>query len=155
MTEQPTQTEIANALGLAKSRITAMKKMGCPMSSIKAAKAWHARNISPTMHARNVRPTTSGCNALPLARAAGKILEAGGSIEEFVPGLRAALRAVPVNERGQVTMPIVVWKFLCADVIALMESEPEHEAKNTAPDDDADYMGEFWYQVASGSTAKK
>lgn len=48
MAGQSTQTEIASALGLAKSRITAMKKMGCPVSSIQAAKAWHSQNIMST-----------------------------------------------------------------------------------------------------------
>ena len=37
---EPSQAAIARALGLAKSRITAMKKQGMPVHSVGAAQAW-------------------------------------------------------------------------------------------------------------------
>lgn len=40
MNNEPSQAAIARALGLAKSRITAMKKQGMPVHSIEAAQAW-------------------------------------------------------------------------------------------------------------------
>lgn len=43
-TDKPTQTAIAAALGLTRSRITAMKDKGMPTHSIEAAKAWRKEN---------------------------------------------------------------------------------------------------------------
>ena len=43
----PTQSAIAQALGVAKSRITALKSRGMPTHSIAAAHAWRAENLSP------------------------------------------------------------------------------------------------------------
>ena len=40
MNNEPSQAAIARALGLAKSRITAMKKQGMPVHSVGAAQAW-------------------------------------------------------------------------------------------------------------------
>ena len=43
----PTQSAIAQALGVAKSRITALKSQGMPTHSIEAAHAWREENLSP------------------------------------------------------------------------------------------------------------
>lgn len=43
----PTQSAIARALGVAKSRITALKSQGMPTHSIAAAHAWRESNLSP------------------------------------------------------------------------------------------------------------
>ena len=43
----PTQSAIAQALGVAKSRITALKSQGMPTHSIDAAHAWREENLSP------------------------------------------------------------------------------------------------------------
>ena len=43
----PTQSAIAQALGVAKSRITALKSQGMPTHSIAAAHAWREENLSP------------------------------------------------------------------------------------------------------------
>lgn len=60
-TEQPTQTALASALGLARSRITALKKDGMPVDSIEAALAW--RKARQNIARRNPVPVNpSGGN---------------------------------------------------------------------------------------------
>ena len=43
----PTQSAIAQALGIAKSRITALKSQGMPTHSIDAVHVWREENLSP------------------------------------------------------------------------------------------------------------
>ena len=43
----PTQSAIARALGVAKSRISALKSQGMPTHSIAAARAWREENLNP------------------------------------------------------------------------------------------------------------
>ena len=44
---QTTQSNIAKALGIAKSRVTALKAQGMPVTSVDAALAWRKANLSP------------------------------------------------------------------------------------------------------------
>lgn len=48
MNNKLSQSKLAKALGLAKSRVTAMKKMGMPVHSLEAAKEWRTRNVAQT-----------------------------------------------------------------------------------------------------------
>lgn len=67
MNDEPSQAAIARALGLAKSRITAMKKQGMPVHSIEAAQAWREarqsiarrKPVLPVTVAREVKPDGS------------------------------------------------------------------------------------------------
>lgn len=43
----PSQTDIAQALGIAKSRVTALKAQGMPVDTIAAALAWRQANLHP------------------------------------------------------------------------------------------------------------
>ena len=43
----PSQTDIAQALGIAKSRVTALKAQGMPTDTIAAALAWRQANLHP------------------------------------------------------------------------------------------------------------
>jgi phage terminase Nu1 subunit (DNA packaging protein) len=43
---QPTQTQIASALGLTQGRIAQLKKAGMPMDSIPSARRWHEDRIA-------------------------------------------------------------------------------------------------------------
>ncbi len=67
MSDELSQTELAKALGLAKSRITAMKKQGMPTHSVEAAHAWRKarqniarRKPAPTTHASEKQPENLG-----------------------------------------------------------------------------------------------
>ena len=83
--------------------------------------------------------------------AAGLVLQAGGSIETLVPALRPALAAVPHHERDQMGLDVAVMNVLVAHVFELAASEePSHCEDSPMSDDDAQWMGEFWYGVAAG-----
>ena len=67
MNDELSQTELAKALGLSKSRITAMKKDGMPTDSIEAALAWRKawqniarRKPTPRAHASEGRAEKPG-----------------------------------------------------------------------------------------------
>lgn len=167
MNNELSQTDIAKALGLAKSRITAMKKDGMPVHSIEAAQAWRERrqNIARRKPAPRrptpVRPAAAHpANATALLELASVALEAGQCIDALVPTLRAAMAAVPRHERDSVGLPVNVIRLLVADVLALLpppETNPLNDdgtpvwcdgSKMT--DDEAQYTGEIWYEIAAG-----
>ena len=64
-TKQPTQTALAAALGLARSRITALKKDGMPVDSIEAAQAW--RKANNNIARRNPEPGSPSGSTQPEA----------------------------------------------------------------------------------------
>lgn len=162
MNGEPSQAEIARALGLAKSRVTALKKQGMPVHSIDAAREWRLRNVAPV-------PPTLQRGARPLTRLAidteadirhvvalGQLAEVAidkGTFHAIEPSLRLALAAIPLAHRDKMPgLPVKVWDALCADVSTLLpQGEPGTEGGNAAPDDDEEeYMARFWYAVAAG-----
>lgn len=58
MNDEPSQAAIARALGLAKSRITALKKQGMPTDSVQAAQAW--REARQSIARRKSEPQDGG-----------------------------------------------------------------------------------------------
>lgn len=71
MNKNYSQSAIARALGLSKSRLTALKKQGCPVTSPEAAQAW-----------REARQSISRRKATP--RGAGPVSgDASPEVEEF------------------------------------------------------------------------
>ncbi len=65
MNDEPSQAAIARAFGLAKSRITAMKKQGMPVHSIEAAQAWREARQSIARRKPAPRSLTLAPNDLP------------------------------------------------------------------------------------------
>lgn len=161
----PSQAAIGRALGLSPASVTKCKALGMPTDSVESARAWRQANIRPTAHAMMAKHTTkqapppqpSGAmpHALALLGIAAAALEAGQSIDAMVPTLRAALHAVPAHERdGSMLLPVEVMDVLVADVVNAM-GEPDKAdgyacAGEPMSDDEADYMAQFWYQVAAG-----
>ena len=169
------QNAIGRALGLSSASMTKCKKMGMPVhSGVEAARAWRERNIAPTMH-KYLKPShmtqprpkarqPSGAlpHALALMDIAAAALEAGQSITAMVPTLRAAMHAVPEHERDpEMLLQVEVMDVLTADVVAALppqgamndDGSPawhSDSADGPMPDDEADEMGRFWYQVAAG-----
>ena len=47
ISKPPLQADIAKALGIAPSRVTALKLLGMPVDSVAAALAWRQQNINP------------------------------------------------------------------------------------------------------------
>ena len=157
------QNAIGRALGISSASMTKCKKMGMPVHDAEAAQAWRRDNIKPTAYAmltkRTTRPAPQPSGAIPHALAlldiAAAALEAGHSIAAMVPTLRSAMHAVPVHERdGTMLLPVGVMDVLVADVAnAAAGQDGADESTHTdepMTNEDAEYMGRFWYQVAAG-----
>ena len=148
MNDEPSQAAIARALGLAKSRVTAMKKQGMPVHSIEAAQEWRRRHVAPIVrNTRRAAPTRvpvgypSELAAMPgplqpflrlayipeaavkHAAALGELAAVAidnGTFDAIEPALRLALSAVPKSHRSMLPgLPFKVWDALCADVLAV------------------------------------
>ncbi len=157
----PSQNAIGRALGLSSASMTKCKAMGMPTDSVESARAWRQANIKATAHAmlpkRRPAPQPSGAlpHALALLGIAAAALDSGQSITAMVPTLRAAMHAVPEHERDDtMLLPVAVMDVLVADMVnAMTEWDKADNCTHTREpmtDDDADYMGCFWYQVAAG-----
>ena len=59
ISKPPLQSEIALALGVAPSRITALKRQGMPVSSVADALAWREQNHSPARSKAPPKPLSS------------------------------------------------------------------------------------------------
>ncbi|MDB5886650.1 MAG: hypothetical protein JWR74_2821, partial [Polaromonas sp.] len=163
--EQPTQTALANALGLARSRITAMKKEGMPTHSIEAAHAW--RKARQNIARRKPMPRQQK-PAEPMAEHPQKVtemlmaaeasLDAGQSISALVPMLRAAMAAVPPAQRDDVGLPLNVFRLLVAHVLDALPPREENPLDDDGEPiwcdgaamshDEAQVAGEIWYEIA-------
>lgn len=166
--KQQSQAAIGRALGISPASMTKYKNMGMPVHSVDAAHAWRQDNIKPTMHGRSqallkiqtpsFRPSGAVENALALLDIAATALVAGHGIGSMVPALRAALHAVPERERdGTMLLPVNVMDVLVADVVVLLPKAADPCPDGGQPidsdnmdDEEAAYMGRFWYEVAAG-----
>lgn len=165
--KQQSQAAIGRALGLSPASMSKLKGMGMPTTSVEAARVWRRDNIKPTMHgqpyadqksqAPRSRPSGAVKHAQALMGIAASALADGQCIDSMVPTLRAALHAVPERERGGLLLPANVMDVLVADVAALLPKPagPGHEGdqagcSDNMDDEEAAYMGRFWYEVAAG-----
>jgi hypothetical protein len=161
----PSQAAIGRALGLSPASMTKYKKMGMPVGSIEAAYAWRLSHVKPTAHTMVSKPvevcsTAQGSQVCLMTHALGLLfkaaseLEAGRSIDVMIPHLRAALRAVPVAERdGDALFPVKVMDILTADVYQRAQEEGGIASSSDGQgmtDEEAEWMGDFWYRVAAG-----
>lgn len=165
--KQHSQAAIGRALGLSPASMSKLKGMGMPTASVEAARAWRQDNIKQTMHgqpnahqksqAPRFRPSGAVDRVRALLDIAASALLAGHGLDSMVPTLRAALQAVPERERGGLLLPANVMDVLVADVAALLPkpADPGHEGdqagcSDNMDDEEAAYMGRFWYEVAAG-----
>lgn len=162
----PSQAAIGRALGLSPASMTKCKAMGMPTDSVESARAWRHTNIKPTAHAmltkrtaRQAPPPPQPFGAVPHALAlldiAAAALEAGQSIAAMVPTLRAAMHAVPEHERnGTMLLPLNVMNVLVADMVNAMAAWDKEDGRTHSSepmsDEDADFVGRWWYEVAAG-----
>lgn len=167
--------ELAAALELSPSSITALAKRGMPTNSIEAAMDWRAQHLNPCM-VKGVRPDV---RAVPAAMQCGPdvapaavdyadaalrdlaelvtVAEAALKVGRFnviEPAMRAALRSVPATHRAHAVLPLPLWDALVQPVAELIEAIDD-EAPSAADaggmtDAEADEMGGFWYAVAAG-----
>lgn len=155
MNGEQSQAAIARALGLAKSRITAMKKQGMPVHSIEAAQEWRRRHVGPIVRTstRNapLRPLNAGPvdlagmsgplqgllgppaspeaamqKAIDLVALAVVAID-NGTFKVIETVLRLALSDVPAAYRHRMpALPLRVWDALCSDVFALCDVDMEN-----------------------------
>ncbi|MDP2680317.1 MAG: hypothetical protein Q8O85_16575 [Rhodoferax sp.] len=169
--KQQSQAAIGRALGLSPASMSKLKGMGMPIDSVEAARAWRRDNIKPTMNGRpgdrlesqtsRFKPSGAVERAQALLDIAASALVAGHSLDSMVPVLRAALHAIPACERdGTMLLPVNVMDVLVADVVALLPvaatpgTDGSHQASgDSMGDEEAAYMGRFWYEVAAGEIA--
>lgn len=159
MTTTPkSQNHLAMLLGISKGVCSTNVRAGMPTHSVEAAQAWRRTNLCPARSKQPPKPAPAPPppspalrHAAALMEAAGLVLQAGGSIETLVPALRPALAAVPKHERDHVGLDVAVMNVLVAHVFERAASEePGHCEDSPMSDDDAQWMGEFWYGVAAG-----
>ena len=159
----PSQAAIGRALGLSPASMTKGKAMGMPTDSVESVRAWRKANIKPTAHAMMARrrpappPQLSGAlpHALALLDIAAAAIEVGQSIAAMVPTLRAAMHAVPEHERNStMLLPLNVMNVLVADMVNAMAAWDKEDGRTHSSepmsDEDADFVGRWWYEVAAG-----
>lgn len=166
MNEPPSQATIARALDIAKSRVTALKKIGMPVDSIEGARAWRDANLNPARTkdfmrlamAPRAQSSTERApmlqQAIALAENAADALEAG-VFWAAVPGLQFAMKCLSSKQREQFTMPMTVWSELTREMVAsltanaaVIDKPLDHFLK---PDETvSEYMENFWFEVAAG-----
>lgn len=157
----PSQNAIGRALNLSSATMVKLRKRGMPTDSVEAAHAWRQANVRPTIYTsalRNqVRPARANQSGAvetvhELMTIAGAALADGRSIGSLVPALRAAMAAVPAHQRDAVMVSGPVMDVLVSEVaarIALDDTAPGPCAGHL-DDDQAQHLGEFWYQAAAG-----
>lgn len=157
----PSQNAIGRALNLSSATMVKLRKRGMPTHSVEAAHAWRQANVRPTVYTsalRNqARPARADQrnvvdNVHELMAIAGTALADGRSIASLVPVLRAAMAAVPARQRNAVMVSGPVMDVLVAEVAARIAIDDTTPGACAAPmdDDQAQYLGEFWYQAAAG-----
>lgn len=138
-----------------------LRKRGMPIDSPEVADAWRQANVRPTIYTSALRNQARPApvnqpgavdTVHELMTIAGAALADGRSIGSLVPALRAAMAAVPARQRDAVMVSGPVMDVLVSEVAARIARD------DTAPgacaahldDDQAQYLGEFWYQAAAG-----
>ena len=169
------KTHLAKLLGIAKSAVSAQAGRGMPVHSLEAAQAWRKENIDPGRkkgsrldkfyqpHQRQPQPAPQPeavAYANDLMEAADTALDAGQRIDDLMPGLRAALRAVPVPRRESVDLYLPVMKVLLKDVLDVLpdpaknptdaDGTPFYLNGVTMTDEEAQFVGAIWYEIAAG-----
>ena len=174
MTTPRNRTHLAELLGIAKSAVTAQAARGMPTDSLEAAQAWRKAKIDPARkkgsrldkfyQPRQPAPPAplpdAVAHANELMEIADAALQAGHAIWALVPGLRAAMRAVPVPERESVALYLPVMKLLLKHVLDVMpakdgnpvdrDGDPIYCNGADLSDEEANSVGADWYQIAAG-----
>lgn len=115
--------------------------------------------LEAALHGAAVMPADDAVAcATALGQMAGQRLAAGEPLGELEPTLRAALRAVPLQARERVALPLRVFDALCREVIDAAEAsfpspaarEADRQAYAASSEESREAMGRFWFSVAAG-----
>lgn len=165
------QTHLAELLNVSKGSVSRMAARGMPTESLEAAQAWRKSKLDPARikgarfdQYRKSQPQPTAkpaptptladaqsdhlAHAVALMNLADASLANGVSIDALVPTLRAALHAVPEDERLSATMPLEPMRVLTAEARA--DWSPHDTPGAPMTDDEASYMYWLLYQVAAG-----
>lgn len=148
-TPKPSQAEIGRALGVVRSRVTALKKRGMPVDSVEKAVAWHRMYIMEKAKPVGGDSVSATIRAVQRVNALAKTvldcMDRGNF--EIVNEVRAAMRAVPERYREMVELPKEVWECLIWHVLRQI---PENErGKHPMTEEENEEMGRYWYAVAA------
>ena len=161
--------ELAEALGISGAMVSKLAKRGMPTDSLERAQRWRRRHLEPGRVKGQRMGTTAPPEATPrtttppapgsevtranhLTEVAAHILDGGGDIAALLPGIRAALRAVPEPLRDEVQLHMGTMAVLIGPDI-LTEATPTDAPPEPVTDDGWQEMGRFWYAVAAGEVS--
>lgn len=104
--------ELAEALGISAAMVSKLAKRGMPTDSVERAQRWRRRHLEPgrVKGVRYERTSTPGPDPVQQAEALGRAALDDFELHEAT--LRAALRAVPEDRRGEVRLHQDVWTAL-------------------------------------------
>lgn len=163
MVRKPTGEAIAAELGVSPGRVSQLKSEGMPVDDIGRAVAWYARRVNQvrSLGQRMARERRSRPPAVDPARVAVSVavrdamelLEAG-VLRGREGAVRAALAAVPLDQRADVALPPPLARALVADVhaevVAIAPEGVQCGAQPLGSDADREWLGAFWYSVMAG-----
>lgn len=125
-----TDRQLADLLGIHKSRVCQLKRQGMPTHSAEAAKAWRDQFVRPRVNHRDPAEISDRAvdTALELVNALGLAADAAikaGVFDRVEPDLRTAIAALPEQALDRMLLSMPVWDALCADRLPL--SPPRSE----------------------------
>lgn len=149
-----TQKDLAKQLGLSPPAITKLRRLGMPVDSVEAARAWRAIHVRPHINFNAVRNSQAELTALEALWPVAQSAIAAGRFDLVRPALQAAMRAIPKPARHLVLVDLAGMDALCSGFAGEIAADVPLEPEDTAPmsDDEADAMGRFWYCVAAGES---
>lgn len=135
----PTQAALARELGISPAAITKLKGQGMPTHSADAARQWRAARLHPGR--MRADPGPSVATLLQRVHDLADLAMRSAAVGRFdvVAGeLRAAMRAVPAEARGQIVLSFDLWRQLVGPhACAVLDLGAQFDA----PDDDTAAMG--------------
>ncbi len=138
MSRDPSQAAIARALGLAKSRVTVLKKRGMPVHSVAAARKWRRRNVAEIMPGPGKRG--------PAEQAGGEVAEgdyaSSRALKEYYQALTAkaeykrkmsklcnSAEVIAAGAESGTLIRVALESVPDQLAAVLAEGDPEHESR--------------------------
>lgn len=146
--------ELAEALGISAAMVSKLAKRGMPTDTVERAQRWRRRHLEPGRikgvryepHRRPRVDPVEHANALGAA--------ALDDFDGHALALRAALRAVPWERTGEVSLPVEVWEDLYGpEALELLAetSDPVEDSLMTPEQDE--HAERIWWGLATGQWA--
>jgi len=175
------QAHLAQALKISPAMVSKLKARGMPVGSITAARLWRTQNLDPSLvkemrgWSQSVKgDILAGSELTPVMvspptqchppgdfveQANALFIAAAQDFDRWQPVLMRAMRRVPHDQRDLVQLDFAVMDLLVgpgwARLVAADAADGivQTSAQETFSDEDADFVGNFWYQLACGECA--